>query len=173
VKPLRALFCLILISACAFAEKAVFAQTAAPAANDPQAIWNALAKPAFDPTKTTTVNNLEIVHDRIRITLESGTLHFTKPINGIVTGAVFSGSGRIRVSPPNQYESQQLELFIKQDGLNSTFDEAAFSFSDKTFDEVAAKVQWEEIPQTMGCTHRACNRMKIWAAHFCHDYSKV
>ena len=142
MKPLRALFCLILISACAFAEKAVFAQTAAPAANDPQAIWNALAKPAFDPTKTTTVNNLEIVHDRIRITLESGTLHFTKPINGIVTGAVFSGSGRIRVSPPNQYESQQLELFIKQDGLNSTFDEAAFSFSDKTFDEVAAKVQW-------------------------------
>jgi aminopeptidase N len=46
------------------------------------------------------------------------------------------------VSPPNQYESRQLELFIKQDGLNATFDEAAFSFTDKTFDEISAKVQW-------------------------------
>jgi len=140
VKFFRAFFCLTLISACA--GKAASAQTAAPAASDPQAIWNALAKPAFDPAKIATVNNLEIVRDRIRITLESGTIHFTQPINGIVTGAVFHGSGRIRVSPPNQYESQQLELFIKQDGLNSTFDEAAFSFTDKSFDEVAAKVQW-------------------------------
>ena len=118
------------------------AQAAAPGAGDPQAIWNALAKPAFDPAKVATVNNLVIERDRIRITLDSGTLHFTQPVNGIVFGAVFHGTGHIRVSAPNQYESQQLQLFIKQDGLNATFDEAAFSFTDKTFDEISAKAQW-------------------------------
>jgi len=110
-----------------------------------------------------TVNNLEIVRDRIRITLESGSIHFTQPVNGIVTGAVFHGSGRIRVSPPNQYESQQLTLYIKQDGLNAAFDDAVFGFTDKTFDEISAKAQWGGTPATMVCTLRACSRMKISA----------
>jgi Peptidase family M1 domain len=139
MKRVRALICAILFCGAAVAGRAVAAQTAA--ASDPQAIWNALARPAFDPGKAATVNNVEIVRDRIRITLESGSLHFTQAVNGIVTGAVFQGSGRIRVSPPNQYESQQLTLFIKQDGLNTKFDDAVFSFTDKTFEEISAKVQ--------------------------------
>jgi Peptidase family M1 domain len=140
MKFARIFHCAILICGAVFAAGNARAQT--PAAGDPQAIWNALAKPAFDPAKVATVNNLVIERDRIRITLDSGTLHFTQPVNGIVFGAVFSGAGHIRVSAPNQYESQQLELFIKQDGLNATFDEAAFSFTDKSFDEISAKVQW-------------------------------
>jgi hypothetical protein len=142
MKSTRVFHCLILLCAAVFAGRTVAAQTAAPAPGDPQAIWNALAKPAFDPGKVATVNNLVIERDRIHITLESGTLHFTQPINGIVTGAVFHGAGKIQVSPPNQYESQQLELFIKQDGLNVKFEDAVFSFTDKTFDEVSAKAQW-------------------------------
>jgi hypothetical protein len=150
MKSMRLFICLIFTILFAFAGKAAAAQAAASAGTDPQAIWNALAKPAFDPGKVATVNNLEIVRDRIRITLESGSLHFTQPVNGIVTGAVFHGSGRIRVSPPNQYESQQLTLFIKQDGLNAAFDDAVFSFTDKTFDEVSAKAQWGGTPGNDG-----------------------
>ena len=142
MKFTRIFHCAILICGAAFAGFATRAQTPAPAPTDPQAIWNALAKPAFDPAKVATVNNMEIVRDRIHIMLDSGTLHFTQPVNGIVTGAVFHGAGRIQVSPPNQYESQQLQFFIKQDGLSATFDEAAFSFTDKTFDEISAKAQW-------------------------------
>jgi hypothetical protein len=142
MKSTRIFHCVILMCGAAFAGSTIAAQTSAPAPGDPQAIWNALSKPAFDPAKVATVNNLVIERDRIRITLDSGTLHFTQPVNGIVFGAVFHGTGHIRVSVPNQYESQQLELFIKQDGLNATFDEAAFSFTDKTFDEISAKVQW-------------------------------
>jgi Peptidase family M1 domain len=144
MKLTRVFCCVILLCGAAFCGRAASAQTPAPAAaaaGDPQAIWNALAKPSFDPGKVATVNNLVIDRDRIRITLDSGTLHFTQPVNGIVFGAVFHGTGHIRVSPPNQYESQQLELFIKQDGLNATFDDAVFTFTDKTFDEVSAKLQ--------------------------------
>ena len=145
MKSMRLFCCAILICGAVLCGKAAAAQTSAPAAappaGDPQAIWNALAKPAFDSGKVVTVNNLVIERDRIHITLDSGTLHFTQPVNGIVFGAVFHGAGHIRVSPPNQYESQQLELFIKQDGLNAAFDDAVFSFTDKTFDEISPKVQ--------------------------------
>ena len=141
MKLTRVLGCTILFCGAAFCGRPAAAQTPASAPSDPQAIWNALAKPSFDPGKVVTVNNLVIDRDRIRITLDSGTLHFTQPVNGIVFGAVFHGTGHIRVSPPNQYESQQLELFIKQDGLNAAFDEAVFTFTDKTFDELSAKVQ--------------------------------
>jgi hypothetical protein len=143
MKSIRLFCCAILIcGAAAFCGKAASAQGSAPAPSDPQAIWNALAKPAFDPAKVATVNNLVIERDRIRITLDSGTLHFTQPVNGIVFGAVFSGVGHLQVTPPNLLEAQQLELFTKQKTLNVTFDQAAFSFTDKTFDEVAAKAQW-------------------------------
>lgn len=146
MKCARVLCCLIFLCGAALTGKVAAAQTAASGPSDPQAIWNALAKPTFDPVKIATVNNLVIERDRVRITLESGTLHFTQPMNGIVFGAVFHGSGHIRVSLPNQYESQQLELFIKQDGLNAAFDDAVFSFTDKTFDEISAKVQWGGTP---------------------------
>ena len=120
----------------------------APAANgaDPQAVWNALAHPAFDAAKIATVNNLTIQRDRIHIVLDNGTLHFTQGVNGIVFGAVFRGTGHLQVSPPNQIESQQLQLFIKQDGVNLPFDDAVFSFTDRTFDEIAGKVQWGGTP---------------------------
>jgi hypothetical protein len=77
MKRVRALICAVLFCGVAVAGKTAAAQTAA-AASDPQAIWNALAKPAFDPGKVATVNNLEIVRDRIHITLESGSLRRAK-----------------------------------------------------------------------------------------------
>ena len=108
----------------------------------PIAIWNALARPTFDPAKVATVSNLELQRDRIRITLESGVLHFAQPVNGIVTAAVFHGRGRLQVPPPNERESQRLQYFLKTDGMNLSFSEGTFSFTDKTFEEIASKVQF-------------------------------
>jgi hypothetical protein len=115
---------------------------------DPQGILNSLAHPAFDPQKVASVTNLVIVRDRIKIVFDLGTLHFTQPVNGIVFGAVFSGQGHLQMSPPNPQEAQQLQLFTKQSELNLTFSEAAFTFTDKTFDEIAAKVQWGSAKAT-------------------------
>jgi hypothetical protein len=107
---------------------------------EPMAIWNALSRPTFDPAKVASVKDLAIEHDRIRITLESGVLHFAQPVNGIVTAAVFHGKGRLQVSAPNERESQRLQYFLKTDGLNLTFSEATLSFTDKTFEEISSKV---------------------------------
>ncbi len=118
-------------------------QTTPASAADPQVIWDVLARPAFDG-KPGKVENLVIERDKIRITLESGTLEFTQPVNGLVTGAVFHGTGRLQVSVPDARESQQLELFVKADGINLAFSEAVFSFSDKTHEEVAPQLKASE-----------------------------
>ena len=107
--------------------------------------WNAIVNAPFDAGKTAAVENLSIVRDRIHITLVSGTLQFSQPANGVVFGATFSGRGRIEIAPPNAAETQQLELFTKQKSLSLDFSEAAFSFTDDTFDEVAKQVKWSSL----------------------------
>jgi hypothetical protein len=142
MKSARAVMCLAGLLIIAGSARSSWAQSSPSGPNDPQAIWNALAHPAFDPQKVASVSNLVITRDRIRIVLDSGTLHFTQPVNGIVFGAVFSGTGRLQMGPPNAIEAQQLQLFTKEGELNQQFSEAVFVFTDKTFDEIAAKVQW-------------------------------
>jgi hypothetical protein len=115
----------------------------APAPSPAAGIWNALSAPAMDPAKSAQTDNVEIVRDRVHITLSKGTIQFAQPVNGVVFGAVFHGSGRLRVDPPNPSEAQQLHLFTKQDKLDLPFSDAAFSFTDGLLDDVAKQVKWQ------------------------------
>jgi hypothetical protein len=107
------------------------------------AVWNTLSAPTVDSTKSAHAENLEIVRDRIHITLQDGTIQFLQPLNGIVFGAIYHGKGRLRVDPPTQIEAQQLRLFTRVDKLDVTFTDATFSFTDGLFDEVAKQVKWQ------------------------------
>ncbi len=115
----------------------------APAPSPAASVWNALSAPAMDPTKSAHTENVEIVRDRVHITLIDGTIQFTQPVNGVVFGAVFHGNGHVIVDPPNLVEAQQLRLFIKQDKLVMSFTEATFSFTDGLLDEVAKQAKWQ------------------------------
>ena len=121
----------------------VAAQTPAPPASPAANVWNALSAPAMDASKSAHAENVEIVRDRIHITLVDGTIQFVQPANGVTFGAVFHGSGHVSVDPPNPIEVQQLRLFIKQDKLNMLFTDATFSFTDGLLEEVAKQVKWQ------------------------------
>lgn len=112
------------------------------AASDAAGVWNAINESAFSPEKTASVENLTLTRDRIRITLQDGTIEFTSPVNGIVFGAAFKGRGKVEIAPPNAVEAQQLELFTKQKTLSLDFTDATFSFTDGTFGEIAKQVKW-------------------------------
>ncbi len=134
----RVFFSIVLASlfaTCSHAETPV----PSPAAS----VWNALSAPAMDPAKSAHTENVVIVRDRIHITLTDGTIQFTQPINSVVFGAVFHGSGRVQLEPPNPIEAQQLRLFTKQEKLDMAFTEATFSFTDGLLDEVAKQVKWQ------------------------------
>ncbi len=135
---IRRVFLFAVLSVCAVCGS--FAQ--APPAASAAAVWNALSTPAMDTSKFAHAENVEIVRDRIHITLTDGTIEFTQPANGVTFGAVFHGTGRVRVEAPNPIEQQQLRLFTKQDKLDAPFSDATFSFTDGLLEEVAKQVKW-------------------------------
>ena len=106
-------------------------------------VWNALNAPTMDPSKSAHAENVEIVRDRIHITLTDGTIQFARPVNGVTFGAAFHGKGRVQVDPPNPIEAQQLKLFTKQDKLDMAFSDATFSFTDTLVEDVAKQVKWQ------------------------------
>src|SRR5713101_1936579 len=120
---------------------AICAKSQTPAPLPPASAWNALSSPAMDSSKSARMENVEIVRDRIHITLTDGTIQFAQAANGVVFGATFHGKGRVQVDPPNSIEAQQLRLFTKQDKLDMTFTDATFSFTDGLADEVAKQVK--------------------------------
>ncbi len=97
----------------------------------------------MDLAKSAHAENVDIIRDRVHITLTDGTIQFTQPVNGVVFGAVFHGRGRLQADPPNPQEAQQLRLFTKQDKLDVSFTDATFSFTDGLLDEVAKQVKWQ------------------------------
>jgi len=121
---------------------ALLSAVAAPLAAQAPPVWQVVAQPAFDSAKTAQVTNIVIVRDRICIILQQGTIQFSQPVEGVVYSASFRGTGRLEASPPNPIEAQQLKLFTGKTDLAMSFTEAVFSFTDGTFDEIAAKVQW-------------------------------
>src|SRR6266478_1008150 len=122
---------------------AICARPQTPAPLPPASAWNALSSPAMDPSKSARMENVEIVRDRIHITLTDGTIQFAQAANGVVFGATFHGKGRVQVDPPNSIEAQQLRLFTKQEKLDMPFTDGTFSFADGLFDEVARQVKWQ------------------------------
>jgi len=97
----------------------------------------------MDPAKSAHTESVEIVRDRLHITLLDGTIQFAQPVNGVTFGATFHGKGRVRVEPPNPIEAQQLRLFEKQDELDMSFTDATFSFTDGLAEDVAKQVKWQ------------------------------
>jgi Peptidase family M1 domain len=125
----------------------LFALAALPArAQDAAAVWNTLVEPTFNPARFAKVSNLSLTRDRIHLTLADGAIQFVQPVNSIVFGAAFEGNGHLQVTPPGPREQQQLRLFSNQDTLDTEFTQAAFLFTDGTFDEVARQVQWSDGP---------------------------
>ncbi len=61
---------------------------------------------------------------------ERGTLTFLKPVNGIVTGAVFVGDGQFKLKPADAIDSDQLKRITKSEEFEEDFSEVVFRFSD-------------------------------------------
>jgi len=119
----------------------LFAATPADAQAPP--VWQAVAQAAFDPAKAAKVSDIVIVRDRFRIVLQQGSIQFSQPAEGVVFAAAFRGTGRIEATPPNDLEARQLRLFTGKTEFVLPFTEAVFSFTDGTYDEIAAKVNWD------------------------------
>ncbi|HUA16325.1 MAG TPA: M1 family aminopeptidase [Verrucomicrobiae bacterium] len=112
----------------------VAAENPAPGAN---------SDPTYQALRTLTlgseavsVNNLELKRDAGTFHLRSGTVCFIAPVNGKITGAVFTGDGSFMLDPPSDAERKSLKLLTKEDEFDEKFDRAVLRFTDSTYDEI-------------------------------------
>lgn len=118
-----------------------FSLQAANPSQDPQALLQDLGRVEFDLQRVLNVKDFSLRRDPFTITFDRGHMIFLRPVNNLVTGLYFWGSGTIVGIPPTKTERQQLNLFTGAPVLNEHFHEALIRFSDSTYDELMQQVQ--------------------------------
>jgi hypothetical protein len=105
-----------------------------PASLTPNAdpVYQQVRKPAIG--EAFTVNNVVLKRDVGTFTFASGTLCFVKPINGKITGAVFSGDGSFSITPPTMSERKSLSYLTKSQTMDEQFHELGLRFGDDTYE---------------------------------------
>jgi len=90
----------------------------------------------LDPERVYQVRDAGLDRGEIHITLNSGTIAFSRSVEGRVTGAAFDGDGEILLVPPNQVERRSMALFTGTPILEERFSSAFFRFNDDTLEKL-------------------------------------
>ena len=103
-----------------------------------------LSDVGLDPARVFRVRGGSIDRSAIHITLEDGTIAFTKDVMGKITGAFFEGDGEILVPPPDEVERRSMTLFTGMAILEERFGSAYFRFNDNTAAELQPSLRAPE-----------------------------
>lgn len=95
-----------------------------------------LGQVGLDPSRVYEVRDASIDRSAIHISLDGGTIAFTKDVMGRITGAFFAGDGEILLEPPNRLERQSMSLFTGMAILEEHFATAYFRFNDDVFSDL-------------------------------------
>jgi len=90
-------------------------------------------------------SRIELHRGDVQLTFEEGHIAFFAPIDGRITGAVFSGRGHILAAPRDPVEKQQLALFTGTPLLDQTISSAYIRFTDDTAGEMQRQLQSAKI----------------------------
>src|SRR5580692_2046457 len=105
----------------------------------PHELYDALNALRLDPAATyqlATANRIELRRGDVEIYFEEGKLAFFAPIDGRITGFVFSGRGHALAFPREPVEKQQMAHFLGAPVLDQEFLNAYVRFTDDAADEL-------------------------------------
>ncbi len=134
----------------AWGEQATPAQAAPAQAHRPgpaESLYLQLNSVGLDPARVFTVRGASLERSAIHITLEDGTIAFTKDVLGRITGAFFEGDGELLLAPPNDVERRSMSLFTGMAILEERFSTAYFRFNDNTAAELQPGLRVAEDAQ--------------------------
>jgi hypothetical protein len=97
-----------------------------------ESLYLQLGSIGLDPGRVFKVRGVSLDRSAIHITLEDGTIAFTKDVLGRITGAFFEGDGEVLLAPPNDVERRSMSLFTGMAILEERFSTAYFRFNDNT-----------------------------------------
>ncbi len=101
-----------------------------------EALYLQLSSAGLDPSRVFRVREASLDRPSIHITLEDGTIAFTRDVLGRITGAFFEGDGEVLLVPPNEVERKSMSLFTGMAILEERFSTAYFRFNDDTAAEL-------------------------------------
>jgi hypothetical protein len=108
---------------------------------DPRALYQALNELRPDATRVYTVHDFTLRRDVANFTFTDGKLAFFQPLGGHVTGAVFSGRGRVIATPHERGERRSLAQFVGVPILDQVFSDAYIRFTDDTYAEIEQQLR--------------------------------
>jgi Peptidase family M1 domain len=107
---------------------------------DPRAIYQALNELRPDGTRVYTIHHIAIRRDVVNLTFVEGKLAFLQPLDGHITGAVFTGEGRVFATPRDRGERQSLAQFLGLPMLDVGFSKLILRFTDDTAAEIQEQI---------------------------------
>src|SRR5271170_4095617 len=111
-----------------------------PAADQsPHELYDAINALRLDPASTyqlVTANRIELRRGDVEIYFEEGKLAFFAPIDGRITGFVFSGRGHALAFPREPVEKQQMAHFLGATVLDQEFLSAYVRFTDDAAEDL-------------------------------------
>lgn len=126
------------------------AQSATAQARQPgpaESLYLQLGGVGLDPARVFRVRGASIDRAAIHITLDDGTIAFTKDVLGKTTGAFFVGDGEVLLSPPTDVERRSMSRFTGMAILEERFSSAYFRFNDGTATELQPGLRAPEEAQ--------------------------
>jgi hypothetical protein len=118
-----------------------------PSDKPAETLYLRLAQVGLDPGRVYQVRDASLDRSAIHISLNDGTIAFTKDVMGRITGAFFAGDGEILLEPPTTIERQSMSLFTGMAILEEHFATAYFRFTDDTFSELRPDLRETENKQ--------------------------
>jgi hypothetical protein len=151
------------------------ADTNAPAPGPAALLYQQLGSVGLDPARVYRVRDVSIERPGMQLTLEDGTIAFTKDVMGRITGAFFEGDGELLVSPPNEAERQSMSLFTGMAILEERFATAYLRFNDNTAVELASGLRaTEESAEFLDRWKQAAESLAPWdALRLLQTFSRV
>ncbi len=109
--------------------------------DSPRDLYQALNAIRVDPARVYSVRDLSLRRDAVSITFNEGDLAFFAPLDDRVSGAVFTGQGRVIATPPEAAERRSLAQFLGVPLLDQSFTRAYLRFTDGTAAELERQLR--------------------------------
>jgi Peptidase family M1 domain len=106
------------------------------AAKPAEALYLELGTVGLDPARVYQVRGASLDRSSIQISLDDGTIAFTRDVMGRITGAFFQGDGEILLTPPSEVERKSMSFFTGMAILEERFETAYFRFNDDAFEQL-------------------------------------
>ena len=110
----------------------------------PHELYDALKALRVDPAnvyRLAPANHVQLRRGDAVLSFEEGTLAFFSPLDGQITGAVFSGRGHVLAAPRDPVEKQQMGRFLGSPVLDQEFISGYLRFTDDAAAELLRQFQ--------------------------------